>query len=892
MPNNNENNNEEALDKALQERFKPEDRQTSHGIVRPVGIIDEMERSYLDYAMSVIVSRALPDVRDGLKPVHRRIIYAMKEMGLTYKSSYKKSARVVGEVLGKYHPHGDQAVYQTMVRLAQDFSMRYPLVDGQGNYGSVDGDSAAAMRYTEARLAKIAEEIITDIDKNTVDFIDNFDGSYQEPVVLPAKLPNLLLMGSDGIAVGMATKIPPHNLKEVVAALKVLIDNSHVEVKNQNLDDNSIEDCPPNQLTGELKSDIAGETLVEYLKGPDFPTGGIIYDQKEIEKLYLTGKANIVNRGVAKIVETKSGKYQIQITELPYQVNKARLIAKIADLVKKRKIEGISDLRDESDRRGMTVAVDLKRDAKPKSVLNSLYKFTELQSSFPANMVALTSDGVPHLLTLKTILSEYTKHRQLVVVRRSQFELKNAKARAHILEGLLKALDHIDEVINTIRSSKDADIAKTNLMQKFELTEIQAVAILEMQLRRLAALERQKIEDEYKELQKLIKQLIAVLKDPKKVLQIIKEELDEISQTYGDERKTKIIKTAVGSFSEEDLIPNEETIVTLTHSGYIKRMPIATFKSQHRGGKGVSGMTVKETDEVRLITHASTHDNLLVFTNKGKVFSLKVWELPEGSRISKGQAIVNLINIDSDETVQSILPLSSTTSSSKNTYLFFTTRKGTVKRTAQEKFANIKSNGLIAIKLTAGDNLVWVNQTSGDDHILLVTKEGKSIRFKETDVRPTDRDTMGVRGVMLKGDDYVITMESFSSEIPKSSGKRTPAFRDLLIVTETGMGKRTPLDQYPLQVRGGQGLKVSEVTAKTGKISSAQLIDQNSDELLITSCHAQAIRLAIKNIPVLQRPTQGVILMRFAKQGDTVAAVTCIEKSTDSKVTAVSVTEA
>jgi len=851
--------------------------QTNFGKIVTVNIVEEMEKSYLDYAMSVIVSRALPDVRDGLKPVHRRIIFDMKEMGLTYKSAYKKSARVVGDVLGKYHPHGDQAVYQTLVRLAQDFSMRYPLVNGQGNFGSIDGDSAAAMRYTEVKLTKIADMIIEDIDKNTVDFIDNFDGSQKEPVVLPAKLPNLLLMGSDGIAVGMATKIPPHNLTEVVSAVNALIDKSKV-TNNQSPSENDIENTNPKLLAGQLESDIEIEELVEHIKGPDFPTSGIIYDQNEIKNLYLTGKASIVNRGVAEIVEGKGGKYQILITELPYQVNKARLITAIANLVKKRKIEGILDLRDESDRRGLTIAIDLKRDAKPKNVLNNLYKHTELQTNFPANMVALTSDGTPRLLNLKQILIEYTRHRQLVIIRRSQFELKNAKARAHILEGLLKALDHIDEVIETIKKSPDAEQAKLNLISKFDLSELQALAILEMQLRRLAALERKKIEDEYNDLIQKIKELIIILLAPNKILHIIKEEIILLQKEYGDNRKTKIIKTPAGVFSEEDLVADEDCIVTLTKSGYIKRMPPNTFKSQRRGGKGVVGMTVKDSDEIYLITSASTHDNLLVFTSKGKVFSLKVWELPEGSRIGKGQAIINLINIDTDETIQSILPISKDAASDKNSFLFFTTRKGVVKRTSFSRYANIKSNGLIAIKLNSDDQLVWVNQTTSEEQVLLVTKFGKCIRFKQTDVRPTARDTFGVRGIRLNSDDFVITMESFPPTVNGLADKRCKVFRNLLVVTEAGMGKRTPLDQYPVQKRSGQGLKVSDVTPKTGKIAGALIVDQDVNELLITTTAAQAIKLPIKNIPILQRTTQGVILMRFGKSGDSIVAVTKIDK--------------
>lgn len=851
------------------------DEQTEWGNIRTTEIVDEMERSYLDYAMSVIVARALPDVRDGLKPVHRRILFAMKEMGMTHKSPYKKSARIVGEVLGKYHPHGDTAVYQTMVRLAQEFSMRYPLIDGQGNFGSIDGDSAAAMRYTEARLSKIASEILEDIDKDTVDFVDNFDGSQQEPIVLPAKLPNLLLMGSDGIAVGMATKIPPHNLIEVVNAVKALISKSKVsldkEIKTEGIEHQSYK-----EIIGNLETQIEIDELCNHIKGPDFPTAGIIYNSEEIKKMYQTGKASIIIRGVAEIVEKKTGRFQIVITELPYQVNKAKLITDIAELIKKKRIEGISDLRDESDRKGLTVAIDLKKDAKPKNVLNSLYKYTELQTSFPANIVALTSEGTPHLLNLKQILVEYVCHRQGVVVRRSQSELITAKDRAHILEGLLIALDSIDQVIKTIRESKDTDTAKKNLMERFKLSEIQSVAILDMQLRKLAALERQKIEEEYKQLMAQIDRLISILKDPSMVLKIIVEEIDKLAADYKEGRRTKIVKNAPDSLSEEDLIPSEETLVALTKSGYIKRMPLDTFKTQKRGGKGVSGMTIKDSDEIHLLTNANTHDRLLVFTSKGKVFSLKVWELPEGSRISKGQAIINLINIDTDETIQSILAMGSVID--KSNFLFFTTKSGVVKRTSLSKYENIKSNGLIAIKLNPGDSLVWVNRTTGQDHISLVSREGKSIRFKEADVRPTDRDTMGVRGITLKNTDYIISMESFSAEEVLPTDKRTKVFRDLLMVTEHGMGKRTPLKEYPVQNRSGQGLKVSETTEKTGKVSGALIVDQNSEMLLITTSQGQAIKLPIKNIPQLGRATQGVILMRFAKDGDSVAAIATISE--------------
>jgi DNA gyrase subunit A len=850
---------------------------TKYGLIQSAGIVNEMEKSYVDYAMSVIVSRALPDVRDGLKPVHRRILFAMKEMGLTHKSSYKKSARVVGEVLGKYHPHGDQAVYQTMVRLAQTFSMRYPLVDGQGNFGSIDGDSAAAMRYTEARLTKISSELTKDLDKNTVEWQDNFDGSQQEPQVLPASLPNLLLMGGDGIAVGMATKIPPHNLGELTAAIGELIDQSQVKILEKT-EEKDLETVSYTQLTGQLTSQAQVEHLVKHIKGPDFPTAGIIYDKKEIEKLYLTGKASITVRGVAEIVEKKSDNYQILITQLPYQVNKAKLIIKIAELVKKKKIVGIRDIRDESDRKGLTVAIDLKKASRPKSILNQLFKHTDLQINYPANVVALTSKGIPSLLNLKTILIEFVIHRQGVIIRRNQFDLTNAKKRAHILEGLLIALSNIDKIIETIKKSKDQVDAKKNLIKNFKLSSLQAEAILEMQLRRLAALEREKIQEEYNQLLQLIKDIIVILKSPEKVLQIIKEELKELTKVYGDKRRTRVISSSVKDFSQEDLVPQEDVIVTLTKSGYIKRMPSGTFKSQRRGGKGVTGMSVKETDNIRLLTNAKTHDSLLVFTNKGKVFSLKVWELPDGSRISKGQAIINLINIDPDEEIQAILPLGQKDTELEDSYLFFTTRQGTVKRTLLSQYTNIKSNGLIAINLTKSDNLVWVNQTSGDHHILLVTKDGKSIRFKEADVRATKRDTMGVRGISLKKDDYVVAQECFTPTQKKPDDKRKKVFRDLLIVTKNGLGKRSPLEQYPAQNRGGQGLKVSDVTLKTGKIAGAVLVDETSDQLIITTTKAQAIKLPIRNITVLSRPTQGVILMRFNKEGDSVAATAIVNK--------------
>jgi len=736
---------------------------TRFGLVKQAQIVPEMERSYLDYAMSVIVARALPDVRDGLKPVHRRILFAMKELGLTKSSQHKKSARIVGEVLGKYHPHGDMAVYDAMVRLAQDFSMRYPLIDGQGNFGSVDGDSPAAMRYTEARMERITQELLWDIEKETVPFTDNFDGSQQEPTVLPAKLPNLLLMGSEGIAVGMATKIPPHNLTEICQAIEELIrkgtsQNTRNTQKAGESDipgeseKSELEMTDPAVLVGDFSSDAGLEDLLQFVKGPDFPTGGIIYDAAEVTQVYATGRGRVVTRGVAGIQEGKSGRVQIIISQLPYQVNKARMVAKIADLVKDKKILGVSDLRDESDRDGLRVVVDLKKDAIPKSVLNQLYKYTELQTVFPANMVALNSHGVPQVMNLKTILVEFIRHRQLVVAKRSQFELKQAKARSHILEGLLKAIDILDEVIATIKKSKDADEAKTNLVTKFGFSEIQAVAILDMQLRKLAALERQKLLDEYEVLKETISYLISLLTHPSKILVVITDELKYLRETYGDERKTKVVKGKIGEFSELDLVPAETNIVTITESGYIKRMPLLSYRSQRRGGKGVRGMQTKEEDAISSIFIANTHDDLLFFTNKGKVYKLKVFELPEGQRQAKGQAIINLLSVEQGELVESVLPVGVRSQKSgvrDAGFILLATKRGLVKKTAVVEFINIKANGLIAINLRSGDELVNAGLTTGADHVLLVTKAGKSIRFAESDIRHTGRDTQGVKGLTM-----------------------------------------------------------------------------------------------------------------------------------------------
>ncbi len=858
------------------------------GKVQTVEITEEMEKSYLDYAMSVIVQRALPDVRDGLKPVHRRILYAMHQMGLGHTSKFVKSAKVVGEVLGKFHPHGDMPVYQALVRMAQDFAMRYPLITGQGNFGSIDGDPPAAMRYTEVKMAPMAQELLADIEKETVDYVDNFDQTLKDPVFLPSALPNLLLMGAEGIAVGMATKIPPHNLGEVIDATLLLIERgkmgeSHeargeaqVEFRRISLADEAEKEASENKPL-RFESEATIDEIIQCLKGPDFPTAGQIFDQNEIREAYATGKGRIVIRGKAEIEEAKGGKFQIVITELPYQVNKAQLVAKIADLAKEKKIDGIADLRDESDRHGIRVVVELKRDSRPKSVLNNLFKKTELQTSFPTNFVALV-DGTPMTLNIKQILTEYINHRHLVVTRRSAFELREAQNRAHILAGLLIALENLDAVIETIKKSKDADEAKTNLMTKFKLTEIQATAILDMQLRKLAALERQKIEDEFKAIKERIDFLTDLLAHPNKILKVIAKELTEIREKYADERRTKIFKKKAEEFSEEDLIPNEETIITITSTGYIKRVPRSTYRTQRRGGKGVMGMKTKEEDEIAHLLTAKTHDHILFFTNKGRVFRIRVWELPEGSRQSKGQAIINLINIAQGETVQSVLTINSLENPDQK-FLFMATKKGLVKKTAINKYDNVRSSGLIAIKLEEGDELCWAKTTSGDDHILLVSHEGKSIRFNENDVRPTARDTMGVIGIVLKKEDFVVGMEALPSRAPQFHDKRKKVFRDILVVMEKGLGKRTDFTEFPLQKRGGMGVKVAEVTPKTGKVVCSQFVDEGVEQIVLTSRQAQIIKLPLKNIPRLGRATQGVILMRFDKgTADSVSAVTCLKK--------------
>jgi len=814
-----------------------------------VSIINEMETSYIDYAMSVIIQRALPDARDGLKPVHRRILYAMWDIGLKPGAKFRKSATVVGEVLGKYHPHGDQAVYDSMVRMAQDFNMRYMLVNGQGNFGSMDGDSAAAMRYTEAKLQAISEELLIDLDKNTVEFIPNYDGTQKEPSVLPAKLPHLLLNGSVGIAVGMATKIPPHNLSEICDAICYVIDNPKCQV----------------------------EELCEIVKGPDFPTGGIIYDIEEIKKAYTTGRGKIVMRGKTEIIEDKGEQFKIIISEIPYQLNKAALLEKIAELVKDKKLEGIRDVRDESDKEGVRVVIELKRDAYPKKVLNRLFKLTQLQSNFDVNMLALYDGIQPKVMNLKDVFDVYLEHRQNVVRRRAEYELKKAEERAHILEGLSKAIDNIDAVISTIKKSKDREVAKENLMKNFKFTEIQTVAILEMRLQNLANLERLRIEEELKEKQKLIKELKELLGSVKKILNLIKNEVLELKEKFGDERKTKIIKSPVGEFSQEDLVPNELTLVIITKDGYIKRLPLDTFKVQKRGGKGVIGLTTKEEDEVDELFTTMTHNNLLFFTNRGRVFQLKAYDAPMGSRTSKGQALVNFLQLGPDEKVTTVLPLVDV---NKIKSLMMATESGTVKKTPIEDFANVRRSGLIAIKLKNSDKLRWVKATDGNNEIMMMTSRGQSIRFAEKDVREMGRSASGVRGIRLKNGDIVISMDIID---PKKE-------KDLQVfcIAENGFGKRTELKNYKVQNRGGSGIRTLKVSAKTGKMVRGIIVSSDEaeiEDLLVISRAGQMIRMPFKSISILGRDTQGVRLMRFKEEKDSIASFSVVENNPEESAT-------
>ncbi len=821
---------------------KPDNKPNDFAIgqIEPRALVTEMQESYLDYAMSVIVARALPDVRDGLKPVHRRILYAMWTIGLRPGTKYRKSATVVGEVLGKYHPHGDVAVYDSMVRLAQDFAMRYTLVDGQGNFGSMDGDSAAAMRYTESRLDKISAEMLTDIEKNTVDFAPNYDGSHQEPRVLPAKLPNLLLNGTVGIAVGMATSIPPHNLTEVIDATTHLIDHPQATV----------------------------DDLTNFVKGPDFPTGGIIYSQADIKSTYATGKGAIVMRAKAEIVEGKGSSFNIIVTEMPYQVNKATLIERIAELVRDKKLEGIRDLRDESNREGVRVVIELKKDAYPKKVLNRLFTLTQLQETFHVNMLALVDGIQPRVLTLKMMLEEYLKHRQVVVRRRTEYELDVAKKRDHILKGLLIALANIQDVIRTIQKSKDKDEAKVNLIKKFTLSDLQAAAILDMRLQQLANLESLKIEQEHKEKLTLIKDLETLLASPKKILGVIKQELVTIRQQYGDERKTEIVKGAVGTFSQEDLIPNEATVVVLTTDGYVKRLSPENFKTQSRGGKGVIGLTTKEEDQVSHFFSTTTHADILFFTTTGRLFQMKAYDVPAASRTAKGQAIVNFLQLTGEEKVANVLSMEDLTPFK---YLLMVTKNGVIKKVDLEEFKNIRRSGLIAIKLKAGDRLRWVKPTSGKDHIMLVTSNGQSIRFQESTVRPMGRSASGVRGMKMKGADEIVGMDVMDQG-------QADEHEQLMIVMANGFGKRTGVSAYKVQGRGGSGIKTAKITDKTGKITSATIVNGKdlTQDMIVISQKGQVIRLPLKSISVLGRDTQGVRIMKFSDPKDRVASVTLV----------------
>ncbi len=809
------------------------------GKLEPIAIVDEIRKSYLEYAMSVIVSRALPDVRDGLKPVHRRILYAMWHIGLRHTAKFRKSAHVVGEVMAKYHPHGDSSIYDAMVRMAQEFSMRAPLVEGQGNFGSMDGDGAAAMRYTEARLQSIAEEMLTDIEKNTVGFIPTYDGSHNEPTVLPTKMPNLLLNGTMGIAVGMATSIPPHNLAELCDAITLLIEKPKTTI----------------------------EELCEVVRGPDFPTGGIIYDKKAIAAAHITGRGGIVVRARAEIQETKNGQYQIVVTEIPYSVNKSEMIEKLANLVQEKKMEGIRDLRDESNKDGVRVVIELKKDAYPQKVLNQLYKQTDLQTTFHTNMLALVDGLQPRVLNLKNILEEFIKHRQVVIRRRTEFDLAKAKDRAHILEGLKMALDKIDLVIKTIRASKDKEEAKVNLISKFKFTDRQATAILEMKLQQLANLESQKIEDELKEKKAIIKELESILASETKILGIIKTETTELKEKYGTERKTQIVAHGVKEFTTEDLIPNEPTIIMVTTDGYIKRIAPDTFRQQTRGGKGVIGVTTKEDESVEQLQATNTHDNMLFFTNRGRVFQLMAYDIPQGSRTAKGQALVNFLQLAPNEKVTGLLATSDIT---QMKFLVMVTRKGLIKKTAIEDFANVRRSGLIALKLKTDDFLEWVKPSTGTSEIMIATKLGQAIRFREKDVREMGRTAAGVRGMRLKSDDEVIGMEVVD---PKNKSL------EFLTIGSNGLGKRTQLDEYKVQGRGGSGIKTTEITKKTGPLISARVVDKvDADEkdLIIMSAKGQVIRLPFKSVNTSGRATQGVRLMRFKEEGDHVVNVTML----------------
>lgn len=800
--------------------------------IQDVKLTSEMKESFIDYAMSVIVSRALPDVRDGLKPVHRRILYGMHELGVTPDKPHKKSARIVGDVMGKYHPHGDSAIYESMVRMAQPFSYRNMLVDGHGNFGSVDGDGAAAMRYTEARMSKIALEMLRDINKNTVDFTSNYDDTEKEPGVLPARFPNLLVNGTTGIAVGMATNIPPHNLSEVVDAIYVLMDNPEVTTMD----------------------------LMEVLPGPDFPTGGLVMGKSGIRKAYDTGKGTITIRARVEIEEMSNGKERIIVTELPYMVNKARLIERISDLHRDKRIEGITDLRDESSREGMRIVIEVRRDTSASVVLNNLYKLTALQSSFGFNMLAIVN-GEPKVLTLKQILEHYIAHQEEVIRRRTEFDKQKAEARAHILEGLRIALDHIDAIIHLIRSSESDDVAKKGLMEQFELSERQAQAILDMRLRRLTGLEREKIEKEYQDLLALIADLTDILANHERVLHIIRTELDEVRKKFADPRRTELLVGEVLSLEDEDLIEEEDIVITLTHNGYIKRMPSTEFRTQKRGGRGIQGMGVHDDDFVETLVSCSTHDALLFFTNNGKVYRAKGYEIPEYGRTAKGIPIINLLGINSSEKVQAIINVEGQAEAGH--YLFFTTRQGTVKRTDVTEFANIRSNGLIAIGLRDQDELINVTITDGTKNIIIGTHQGYSVTFKETDVRSMGRTATGVRGVRLREDDYVVGMDVLEPNT------------EVFVITEKGYGKRTSWEEYPVKGRGGKGIKTAQITDKNGPLIGLTTVTGEEDILVITDGGIM-IRFDIASVSQVGRATQGVKLIRLETNA-TVATMAKVE---------------
>lgn len=804
--------------------------------VKGINITEEIETSFLDYAMSVIVSRALPDVRDGLKPVHRRILYGMQELGNTADKPYKKSARIVGDVMGKYHPHGDSSIYDAMVRMAQDFSYRYMLVDGHGNFGSVDGDGAAAMRYTESRMSKIAMEMLRDINKDTIDYTDNYDGSEKEPVVLPSRYPNLLVNGAAGIAVGMATNIPPHHLGETIDAVIALSENPA----------------------------ITTEELMEIIPGPDFPTGGLILGRSGIRRAYESGRGSIIIRAKVEIEQKANGKETILVHELPYQVNKAKLIEKIAELVRDKKIDGITNLRDESDRRGMRVVIEVRKDANANVVLNNLYKQTAMQSSFGINMLSLVN-GQPKVLGLKEMLYHYLEHQKVIIRRRTEFDLRKAEDRAHILEGLRIALDHIDEIIAIIRGSRSGEEAKPQLMERFNLSERQAQAILDMRLVRLSGLEREKIEAEYQELQVLIAELKAILADEAKIVDIIRTEILELKDRYSDTRRTEITSGGIEMIEDEDLIPVENSVVTLTHNGYIKRLAANTYRSQKRGGRGVQGMGTNEDDFVEHLMNTSTHDTILFFTSKGKVFRAKGYEIPEYGRTAKGLPIVNLLNIDKGEKVTAMIRVGSF---NEDAYFIFTTKTGITKRTPVSQFANIRTNGLIAISLREDDDLISVRLTDGDKQIIIGTRDGMLVRFQEDDIRSMGRTAGGVRGIKLRDGDEVVGMEIVEPG------------QEILVVTEKGYGKRTSEDDYRLQSRGGVGLKTMQITDKNGPMVAVKTVDGSEDLMLIT-INGMLIRMDVNDISLIGRSTQGVRLIRLGDE-ELVATVAKVEKEEES----------